>query len=154
MRRASVLLISLVIFGGAIASAVLVYVMTQGVGCCRCYWPVRGKLLKFHISDNNRTVKFVISLKYPDRVDGLRHIQIALNLSGNLEKLKFNSSADIWKSGEYSASIYDLNGNGVVDSGDYLIVHSNSKEFTSSDYVRIEVVGYESYLSGALGGER
>ncbi len=154
MKKIIVLLLSVIIFGSAFGGAALVYIMTHGMGSGRCIGPVQGKLLRFSISDNNRTVKFVISLKYPDRVDGLRHIQIALNLSGKVMNLKFNSSANIWKSGEYSASIYDLNGNGVVDSGDYLIVHSNTKEFTSGDYVRMVIVGYESYLSAALGGER
>ncbi len=154
MKKIVVLLLSAIVFGSAFGAAALVYMMTHGMGGCPCTGPVQGKLLQFSISGDNRTVKFVISLKYPNRVDGLRHIQIALNLSGKVMNLKYNSSEGIWKSGGYSASIYDLNGNGVVDSGDYLIVHSSSKEFTSGDYVRIEVVGYESYLSAALGGEK
>ena len=152
MRRTSVLLIALVIFGGAITSAVLVHVMTEGESACPCVGPMQGKLLKFHISDDIRTVKFVISLEFPRRVERWSSIKISLNLSGKLFNLKFNSTAGVWRLGNYTP-LRSTTGTGTAwwDTGDYLIVHSKILGFRKGYSVRLEVVGYPGYLSADLG---
>ena len=150
MKKMLVLILSLVIVGSAVVAGALVYIMTQGVGTGRCIGPIKGKLLRFSVADDNLTVKFVISLYYPPQIEKWKNIHISLNLSGKLVNLNFNSSDRAWKGEYFTTTIYDLNRNGIVDSGDYLIVHSRLQGFSRGDSVRMSVIPYTSYLSAAM----
>ena len=129
----------------AVAIAVLfvlatIYVIIAPVGGCYCR-EVRGELKEIFVSDENRTVRFEVHLEYPEKVSDWTRLYISLNISGKYFALRYMGTEGTWKNGNYTAKIVDVNSNGVIDSGDYLIIHSNSAPFKTGDGIVITVSG-------------
>ncbi len=140
MRSSTV--VALVIF--AVISALLVagmaYLVMTPIGGCHCE-KIKGSLKEKSMSGDNRTVKFEIILEYPEKVINWTHLVITLNISGHYFGHQYPGSQKTWVMGNYTAKIYDINGDGAIDSGDYLVIHASGAPFKTGDGVMIYVYG-------------
>ncbi len=141
MRKFLKILIPIAVIIAVVVLAVTVYIMVAGVGGCSCNF-INGRLTQYSISEDRKTVEFEIYLNNPYHVTNISWITILVNSSGNVEALKYNPTKNIWVSENYTAEIIDKNNNSVVDSGDFLVVQSLSKKFTSNDGIGMRILCY------------
>ncbi len=132
------LVVFAVIFGLLVAA--IAYLSMVPVGGCNCR-KIKGSLDEISVSGDNRTVKFEIHLKYPEKVTNWTDLVITLNISGHYFGYQYPGPQKTWVKGNYTAKIYDINGDGAIDSGDYLVIHSSGAPFKTGDGVMIYVTG-------------